>query len=220
MGSLTGAEAWVAPEVGASGRWDPSHARAVAPRDDRWCDVPMPSTTPRMPSARLALARPARGRSRRATAVGVTGLALALLLGACGETSTPTPAGSGTSATPTASPTAAPSGTASEVRVARVGGVAGFQDDLGVAPDGHVTGTTRNGAVECTVPVETARVLATAAAPTTGLNAGNDRIAASVERAGTTIDLGEAQGSDPLSTTARELLDDVQQPEGQRTVCR
>ncbi len=77
-----------------------------------------------------------------------------------------------------------------------------------------MTGTTRNGAVECTVPVETAQVLATAAAPTTGLNAGNDRIAASVERAGTTIDLGEAQGSDPLSTTARALLDDVQLPPG------
>ena len=43
MGSLTGAEAWVAPEVGASGRWDPSHARAVAPHDDRWWDGRMPS---------------------------------------------------------------------------------------------------------------------------------------------------------------------------------
>jgi hypothetical protein len=52
------------------------------------------------------------------------------------------------------------------------------------------------------------------------LNAGNDRIAASVERDGTTIDLGEAAGSDPLSTAAREVLDDVQLPETQRTVCR
>jgi hypothetical protein len=98
--------------------------------------------------------------------------------------------------------------------------VTGFQDVVAVAPDGRVTGTTRGGAVDCTVPAATVLVLATAAAPTTGLNAGNDRIAASVEREGTTIDLGEAQGGDPLSTTARELLDDVQRPAGERTVCR
>ena len=70
------------------------------------------------------------------------------------------------------------------------------------------------------MPAATVQVLATAPAPTTGLNAGNDRIAASVERDGTTIDLGEAAGSDPLSTTAREVLDDVQLPADQRTVCR
>jgi hypothetical protein len=64
------------------------------------------------------------------------------------------------------------------------------------------------------------RVLAAAAAPTTGLNAGNDRIATSIERGGTTLDLGEAEGADPLSTTARSLLDDVQLPEGRRTLCR
>lgn len=163
----------------------------------------MPTTTaPRMPTARLALAA----------------TLLALALGACGEPTTPGSASSSTSAT--ASPTAAPSPTASEVKLARVGGVAGFQDVLTVAPDGAVTGTTRNGAVDCTVPAETVQVLATAPAPTTGLNAGNDRIAASVERDGTTIDLGEAAGSDPLSTTARELLDDVQLPQDQRTVCR
>jgi hypothetical protein len=106
------------------------------------------------------------------------------------------------------------------LRLARVGGLAGFQDVLAVGVDGHVTGTTRNGTVDCTVSAATVLVLATAGAPTTGLNAGNDRIAASVERDGDTIDLGEAAGSDPLSTTARELLDDVQQAEGQRRVCR
>jgi len=98
--------------------------------------------------------------------------------------------------------------------------VAGFSDVLAVGPDGHVTGTTRNGTVDCTVPAATVLVLATAAAPTSGLNAGNDRIAVSVEREGSTSDLGEAQGGDPLSSTVRALLDDVQQPEGQRTVCR
>jgi hypothetical protein len=160
------------------------------------------TTTPRMPSARPALA----------------GLALALGVGlgpaACGGPSSPA-ASSGS-----ASPTTAPSPAASEVKLARVGGVAGFSDVLVVAPDGAVTGTTKNGAVSCTVPEATVQTLATAPAPTTGLNAGNDRIAASVEREGTTIDLGEAAGSDPLSTAAREVLDDVQLPQVQRTVCR
>jgi hypothetical protein len=159
------------------------------------------TTTPRMPFARLALAA----------------TTLALVLGSCGESSTP--AGSSGSGSP-ARPTATPSPTASDVRLARVGGIAGFQDTLAVAPDGAVTGTTKNGAVACTVPAATVQTLATAPPPTTGLNAGNDRIAASVERDGTTIDLGEAAGSDPLSTAAREVLDDVQLPQAQRTVCR
>jgi hypothetical protein len=162
----------------------------------------MPTTTTlRMPFARLALAISA----------------LTLVLGACGEPSNP--GGSSGSASP-ARPTTRPSPTASDVRLARVGGVAGFQDTLVVAPDGAVTGTTKNGAVSCTVPAATVEVLATAPPPTTGLNAGNDRIAASVERDGTTVDLGEAAGSDPLSTAAREVLDDVQLPQAQRTVCR
>ena len=38
-------------------------------------------------------------------------------------------------------------------------------------------------------------------------------------RDGGAVDLGEAQGGDPLSTTARTLLDDVQLPPT-RTVCR
>ncbi len=174
----------------------------------------MPTTTmPRMPAARLALA----------------GAALTLLLGACGGTATPGASGgsgstgsSGGSGTPggSASPAASPSATASGVRLARVGGVAGFQDALVVAPDGAVTGTTRSGAVSCTVPAATVQVLATAPPPTTGPDAGNDRITASVERDGTTIDLGEAAASDPLSTAAREVLDDVQLPKAQRTVCR
>ncbi len=167
------------------------------------------TTTPRMPFAHHAPSALA--------------LALALVLGACGDSSTPggaTSAGGPGGSGSTASATAAPSPTASDVRLARVGGVAGFQDVLAVAPDGAVTGTTKNGAVACTVPAATVTTLATAPAPTTGLNAGNDRIAASVERGGTTIDLGEAAGSDPLSTAAREVLDDVQLPEAQRTVCR
>ena len=210
MGSLTGAEAWVAPEVGASGRWDPSHARAVAPRDDRWWDGRMPSAPLPPPPSRTASGR---------AALGALALAGVLATAACGQDATRADDRHADASRPARATTPAPGGTASEVRLARVGGVAGFQDVLVVAPDGRVTGTTRAGAVDCTVPAGTVQVLATAAPPTTGLNAGNDRIATSVERDGTTFDLGEAQGTDPLSTTARALLDDVQLPEGRRTVC-
>jgi len=166
-----------------------------------------------MPSA----TRPPTPTRRTSGRVALAALSLvaALATAACGQDSTePT-----TPPTSAGSTTAGPGGTASEVRLARVGGVAGFQDVLVVAPDGSVTGTTRAGAVDCTVPAATVQVLATAAPPTTGLNDGNDRIATSVERDGTTYDLGEAQGTDPLSTTARALLDDVQLPEDRRTVC-
>ncbi|MFL6078612.1 MAG: hypothetical protein ACJ714_01655 [Ornithinibacter sp.] len=177
------------------------------------------TTTSRMPSARLARRRPGPGGCLRAGA-GTAALALALVLGACGEPSTAGGQGGAGGSGGPARPTARPGPTASDVRLARVGGVAGFQDALVVAPDGRVSGTTKNGAVACTVPDATVQVLATAPPPTTGLDAGNDRIAASVERDGTTIDLGEAAGSDPLSTAAREVLDDVQLPTAQRTVCR
>ncbi len=159
------------------------------------------TTTPRMPFARLALAA----------------TALALVLGGCGESSTP--GGSSTSGDPGAAH-ATPSPTASDVRLARVGrrgGVPGHAcRRAGRRGDRH--DEERCGV--CTVPAATVQTLATAPPPTTGLNAGNDRIAASVERDGTTIDLGEAAGSDPLSTAAREVLDDVQLPQAQRTVCR
>ena len=76
MGSLTGAEAWVAPEVGVSGRWDPSHARAVAPHDDRWWDGRMPSAL--LPADHLpARCRPRRPRRR--------GPGRVLATGACGQ---------------------------------------------------------------------------------------------------------------------------------------
>ena len=172
-----------------------------------------------MPSAPF---RPPPSRRFPAHALGALALAVLLATAACGQdpapTASSTPTGTGTASPPSPS-TPMPGATASEVRLARVGGVAGFLDVLTVAPDGRVTGTTRAGEVDCTVPATTVQVLATAAPPTTGLNAGNDRIATSLERDGTTFDLGEAQGSDPLSAAARTLLDDVQLPEARRTVC-
>jgi hypothetical protein len=89
-----------------------------------------------------------------------------------------------------------------------------------VAPDGRVTGTTRTAPVDCAVPVETVQTLATAPAPTVAPAAGTDRMTVTLRRDTGAVDLGEAQGSDPLSTTARALLDDVQLPADQRTVCR
>ena len=160
------------------------------------------TTTPRMPFARLALAA----------------TALALVLGGCGESSTP--GGSSGSGSPGAADgDTEPGGIRRAVRPGsgRRGGV----------PDTARRRTGRRGdrhdeerCGRLHRPGRTVQTLATAPPPTTGLNAGNDRIAASVERDGTTIDLGEAAGSDPLSTAAREVLDDVQLPETQRTVCR
>ena len=142
MGSLTGAAAWVAPEVGASGRWDPSHARAVAPHDDRWWDGRMPSATPP--------ADPHPPHERPGSLSPRCRWSAALVDGRLrpGPHRADDPAHAPRDATTTV----VPGGTASEVRLARVGGVAGFQDVLVVAPDGSVTGTTRAGAVDCTVP--------------------------------------------------------------------
>lgn len=141
-------------------------------------------------------------------ALAAVGLSVALLASGCGG---------GTAA---GGPAATPGGTASPVALNRTGGVAGFADDLEVAADGHVTGTTRSAGVDCRVPAETARTLATAPAPTVAPAAGTDRMTVTLRRDSGRVDLGEAQGSDPLSTTARTLLDDVQLPPGGRTLCR
>lgn len=111
-------------------------------------------------------------------------------------------------------------GTASATALSRTGGVAGFADRLEVGPDGHVTGSTRSASVDCRVPAETVRTLATAPPPTVAPAAGTDRMTVTLRRDTGRVDLGEAQGGDPLSTTARTLLDDVQLPPGQRTLCR
>jgi len=143
-------------------------------------------------------------------------LAATLLTSACGEQSTPGTSPTGSAAATTAEPGAP----ASATDLRRTGGVAGFDDRLSVAPDGHVTGTTRTASVDCAVPVTTVQTLATAPAPSVAPAAGTDRMTVSLRRASGAVPLGEAQGSDPLSTTARGLLDDVQLPAEQRTVCR
>ena len=84
----------------------------------------------------------------------------------------------------------------------------------------RVTGTTRTAPVDCAVAAQVAQTLASAPAPSVAPAAGADRMTVTLLRAAGTVDLGEAQGGDPLSTTARTLLDDVQLPPDQRTVCR
>ncbi|HWO51739.1 MAG TPA: hypothetical protein VNN23_09090 [Ornithinibacter sp.] len=157
-----------------------------------------------------------RSLTPRPGAVAALALAAALTASACGEPASPTP-----------SPTGTPAGTSTEAGDAasatalrRSGGLAGFDDRLAVAPDGRVTGTTRTASVDCAVAAQTVETLATAPAPSVAAAAGADRMTVTLLRDDGTVDLGEAQGGDPLSTTARALLDDVQLPPDQRTVCR
>ena len=157
-----------------------------------------------------------RSLTPRPGAVAALALAAALTASACGE-----PASSTTSPTGTPARTStAASDAASATALRRSGGLAGFDDRLAVAPDGRVTGTTRTASVDCAVAAQTVETLATAPAPSVAAAAGADRMTVTLLRDDGTVDLGEAQGGDPLSTTARALLEDVQLPPDQRTVCR
>jgi hypothetical protein len=157
-----------------------------------------------MPSSR----RPPTAPRPAAAVVATAALAAVLTAAGCGEPTSP----AGTSAETGA--------TASATSLRRTGGVAGFDDRLSVAADGVVSGTTRTAAVDCTVSAQTVRTLASAPPPSIAPAAGTDRMEVTLRREDGTVDLGEAQGADPLSTTARGLLDDVQRPQDQRTVCR
>lgn len=139
--------------------------------------------------------------------------------GGSGAASEPASASASGSASGSATPTE-PTGRPATVVLTRTGGLAGFADRLDVAPDGTVTGTRRAGTVSCRVAEALATTLVSSPAPTAEPAAGSDRITVTLDRLGTTVVLGEAQGADALSAAARSLLDDVQQPEGRRTVCR
>ena len=159
---------------------------------------------------------PLRPLTPRPLSVAALVLATALTMSACGEPSSSAPSQSGSPA----GASAKPGDTASATALRRSGGVAGFDDRLTVAPDGRVTGTTRTAPVDCAVAAQVAQTLAGAPAPSVAPAAGTDRMTVVLLRADGAVDLGEAQGGDPLSTTARTLLDDVQLPPDQRTVCR
>lgn len=145
---------------------------------------------------------------------------LAVLLAGCGAAEPSAGPSGSSSTTRSASSPASPPPTAAPVVLTRSGGLAGFADRLVVSADGRVTGATRSGAVDCGVDAALHTALATAAVPTPAPAAGTDRMAVTLTRDGAEVDLGEAQGDDPLSEAARTLLDDVQQPEDQRATCR
>lgn len=165
------------------------------------------------PTARALVAAPSR------PVLGAVITLVLLGLGACGSGAA-APAGSPAgSVTPSATPTE-PSGRPATVVLARTGGLAGFSDRLDIAPDGTVTGTTRSGEVSCRIDADLAATLVSGPAPTVAPAAGTDRMTVTLQRLGVTAALGEAQGADALSSAARALLDDVQQPEAARAVCR
>lgn len=160
-----------------------------------------------------SLAAPPKRPRAAPAGLAAVALAAAVMTSACGNPPAPASGSSGGVGT-------APGGTASATDLRRSGGLAGFDDRLAVAADGRVTGTTRTASVDCVVPAETVQTLATAPAPTVAVAAGTDRMTVTLQRDGGAVDLGETQGSDPLSTTARTLLDDVQLPPDQRALCR
>ncbi|MGL5818647.1 MAG: hypothetical protein ACRCYR_13865 [Phycicoccus sp.] len=151
------------------------------------------------------------------------GAALVLLLTGCSDDPETAPARSAPApSTSSSSGSSTPSASALPVRLTltRTGGVAGFTDALFVQSDGAVVGSTNAGAVECRAPAELTRTLADGTPPSVPPAAGADRIEVVLVRSSGEVALGEAQGRDAVSEAARSLLDDVQKPEAQRTVCR
>ncbi|MGL4743120.1 MAG: hypothetical protein ACRCZD_14440 [Phycicoccus sp.] len=150
------------------------------------------------------------------------GAALVLLLAGCSDDSDPAPAGSDPApSTSRSSGSPSPSASALPVRLTltRTGGNTGFADVLFVQSDGAVVGSTKAGAVSCRAPAELTGALASGPPPSAPPAAGADRIEVVLIRGSGEVPLGEAQGSDAVSTAARTLLDDVQKAEGARTVC-
>ncbi|MGL4176933.1 MAG: hypothetical protein ACRCSN_12740 [Dermatophilaceae bacterium] len=151
------------------------------------------------------------------------GAALVLLLAGCSDDPDPVPADSASGPSTSASPgSPTPSASALPVRLTltRTGGADGFADVLFVQSDGAVVGSTNAGAVSCRAPAELTGALANGTPPSAPPPAGTDRVEVVLIRGNGEVQLGGAQGRDPVSEAARALLDDVQKAEGARTVCR
>jgi hypothetical protein len=117
------------------------------------------------------------------------------------------PPSPGGSATPTGRATAFP------LTVTRSGGIAGFRDLLTVTADGHVTGTTKGGTVDCTTDPSVAATLAAALGSAGGQpRSGSDRMTVTVSGGGQQVSLGEASGPGSAASVATELLNAAQQP--------
>ena len=89
------------------------------------------------------------------TAAGLPGLVgLAMLLGGCGSDDPEIPTVSSTTATRHAS---------FPLTVSRIGGIAGFTDNLSIQDDGGVLATTKKGQVSCTIDKASLAILNEAA---------------------------------------------------------
>lgn len=103
--------------------------------------------------------------------------------------------------------------------VRRWGGPTRFGDAVLVSTMGTVTGRTRDAVVSCEVPEATARELTTAAVPkAVPPEARGDVVRLSMGRGGVDHPLTPT-GGDALTTAALTLLDDIQLPLAQRTLC-
>ncbi|NHN54584.1 hypothetical protein G9U51_02165 [Calidifontibacter sp. DB0510] len=143
-----------------------------------------------------------------------------LLLAACGQA--PATGGNGTTESTT-------SGTSSDadrrfpLTVHRSGGIAGFADDVTIAADGTVTGSTRAGTVDCRLDqtlMDPLRAHAPAAASSGPSLSGADRMPVWVENAFGRTDLGEAADAEGLSGAVSAILSELNQPAEQRRHCR
>ncbi len=163
-----------------------------------------------MPTAHRS---PPPHRPRRTTPAPVLALGAlvcAVALAACGASGTPGGAGTSGAASDSAFP----------LTLTRSGGLVGFADRLTIAADGHVTGTTKGGAVDCTTERDVAEALAAALdRKDAATRAGSDRIEVTLAGGGRQVSLGEASGQDPVTVAAGALLGAVQHPPAPGSPC-
>ncbi len=128
-----------------------------------------------------------------------------LPLAGCGSDASTPPRSSGT--------VSAGEAAAFPLTLDRSGGIAGFRDRLTIAADGHVTGRTSGGTVDCTTDPALAATLAGALGSASGTpRPGSDQIAVTLSGGGRQVSLGEASSGDAAARAANELLNAVQQP--------
>lgn len=94
-----------------------------------------------------------------------------------------------------------------------------FEDAVLVSATGAVTGRTRDAVISCEVPETTAREVTTAAVPqVVPPEEGGDVVQLSIGRGEVDHPL-DPTGGDALTTAALAVLDDIQLPPAQRTLC-
>lgn len=116
-------------------------------------------------------------------------------------------------------PQTAPGDVTTGVVLRRWGGPARLADAAFVSDTGVVTGRTGRGVFSCVVPPTTVGALTTSPVPGPASEGPGDVVQVTVRRGSSDRPLPPA-GTDPLSTTVRELLDDGNLPPAQRRLCR